>query len=302
MKQHDIVGVDQETAKHMDGEVGLSTWWSMDGRIKITEKLITEWTDAGLGNVALPPFPTPEEALARAVGGFRERSKTLVHGLPDGDWTVTSLVMVGDQPEYKSEMRVRLNKIGKLVIKPVDHKLASELETAFEKALVEISTDQITPWLTGYLRTHNGIRLRRQGGVYFLPPGFTAEWEKISVVLEANGGNSGRIVIEGWPAVGKANALRAILNAVTHETDELMVEIEKNKGSLGERGLETQISRCEEHKKLLDAYKELLGENVNAIFEKVDNMEVELGEAKIRLMSKKNEAKKTALANGIGVR
>lgn len=295
MQPSNFVNVPEEIAKRNPGECGLSTWWAMEGHLEITEDLTKAWVGAGLGHLSLPPLPTPEEALSRVLAGYRARGRRLVHNLPNGKWTITEMSLDDQEnPTYKSECQVSLNKVGHVVIKPADHPLGEGIIRDVQEAMLLVGTEQLTPWLTGYLRSHNGIRLRRQGGVYYLPPGYVAEWEKITKVLEETATGKGRVIIEGWPAVAKENALRAILNAVRSETQELMEEIEKNKGSLGEKGLENQIAKCEGHKKMLDAYKELLGVSIDGLYTSVDDMEVELGEAKIRLIKAKENAKDLA--------
>lgn len=262
------------------GAAGATVWWSLH-QTTLAE-LEPVWVAAGLPSALLPPPPTPERRLGRAV---REAIRTApvagrLEGTPikrRGAWQVDHADVVdtggtvAKGVEFLAVARAQiegdalvLDDLGTLS----GYEVCAEIRRIYERDSTLLDANDVGLWLTSLIeRTFSGIRLRRAGGCYYVPP---ANAESLAVVAnllrEAGVGE-----VQLLPTLPSEAAAQAVLSALAAEvgdvTDAVAAEI--SEGNVGVRALRSRVASLDDLVAKLGDYESLLGSALDSVRQRV---------------------------------
>lgn len=263
---------------------GCVSYWRAGGDVSI-EALRTAWIDAGLDEKLLRKAPDAKTVLRRAVLGLADRKKidantearTLVR--PDAaphTWAVVSeVVTVDDLPRYTTLLTVTYDSTstGPQFEATEDAPPGSETYARLKMAVLSaVSAQQnvydpsdITGWLVKMAYDRGAVTLRDSGGVYFIPKDAMDFWNKAATVIESVTKSQHRVF--RIPAMRNNEAMAAIIDAITHEAEQLVAAVEAEmtvigEDKLGARALKTRQAEAEAMLKKVEAYEKLVDQQL----------------------------------------
>ena len=248
---------------------GAVVYWALSGDLDLA-KLATEWAAADLPMSWLPSAPSAKMALGLAAKALQSRS-LLVRQDPKGGWTfVTEAGTLDEQGKAQLSYDVgpRMFLGGDdgvtLVLEMVDGTNPTEMAVALHHKVL-LSYDQnrstvanrdISAWLVALASKLNAVSLRDHGGVYFVPRTTIDTFRAARTAIKACSAHS----IFSIPAMKSADAVAAIIDAVTREAQELVVETQTLLiDDLGSRAAQTRIAAVEKLLEKMASYEKLLG-------------------------------------------
>jgi hypothetical protein len=259
---------------------GAIAFWRLSGEV-LADKLAGAWAIAGLDGRMLPGLPSPEAALARAVGAQKAKRR-LVRPLKRGGWAIVDESVDGaDNLDWNEALRVSLDPVGRVVTKIQNsngyHATAQEIRAAYDHALTVLSQSTISGWLVELAKHLDGVPLRDTGGVYFLPPGKSCQsWQAATTALRACSDHR----LLSIPAMRSDDAVEAVLVAVQAEAEASAAELEEElTGGLGEGALRTRAQRCKAIREKVRRYEALLGESMEQIATRLEQLDANIAAA-----------------------
>lgn len=248
---------------------GLLTYWTLSGLIP-TLDLAEAWEAEGLDAKLLPPLPTAETALARAVYAASE-PRLLGRRVKTGVWELVreTVVPTADSrqtlhhvPELRAELlQDKTPHIVSLVGEStdVDARVERVRVLAMQYRRVFSPTD-ISNWLTTLaLGVAKGVGLRERGGFYFVPSPEAPWWRQVAGILKTCSNN----VVYEIPALQTASAVEAILTGLRQQADAELAGLEEYMSrpveNVSVRGLNAAARQSAAVKEKLDHYATLLG-------------------------------------------
>jgi len=270
-------------------QAGAIVYWRLAGTVDAA-RLTESWLEAGLAESMLPETPTPDAALRRAVYEQKARRR-LVRKLPSGKgWAIVSESVATGELKYSVDIRVFLNKIGRIKFEIPEtpecdedehtgrranlDAICQQVEGAYYQHLDEFTASDISAWLVRFATKCGAVSLRERGGIYFVPRTTIGSWRlAVGAVKLASAHHCYEI-----PALKSSDAVDAILDAVVREaqaaTDEIQEEM--GKGDLQSRALINRAERCDSMLSKLKQYEDLLGANLGEIAKRVDDLKADI--------------------------
>ncbi len=255
---------------------GAVSYWRAGGTISIAE-LGKAWKDAGLDEKLLRNAPEPETALRRAVLDLASRVRindttevrTLVRPCQEPHaWAIVEETAVEkNQPIYRTLVIVRFVE-GSIDMEDVaateeqSESIGNRVLAGFHAQSGLFDPSDVTGWLVKRAyKTCKAVTLRDSGGVYFIPRTAMEFWNKAADVIEKVSNKAHKVF--RIPAMKNAEAVEAIIDAVTAEAEQVAQQIndEVNEG-LGARALETRKSTVNELLAKIAGYEELVGQQL----------------------------------------
>ncbi len=269
----DVVAVTGGIAPEAAG--GL-VWWRLSGAMRV-EAVRTAWEDAGLDPDEAPKPPSPQVALARALRA-QAGPRRLVRPLEGGDQLVVDEAPLGGGLTWQPIAQLRLGEQGPTAITlrgQAGLEVYDAVQDAFDKALHEVATEDLSPYLARKVMAFDAVALRDTGGFYFIPRARMAGWQAVVGALRRC---SREHMIASVPALAGDEAALAVLDAIHVEVSRLCESIytEIEEAVLGPRGLRTRAERAQAAAEKLAAYRQLLGERVDGLAERVDTLKASI--------------------------
>ena len=267
-------------------EVGAAVFWN-SGQTRHAV-LCKAWDDAGLPEALKPSLPSPEVALRRGLRAMQE-NRLMVRPLARrGKWAIVRETVdeASATPlEYELEAQVRLNDIKQLVIEPatLDPEFRQEIETMYQHQLGMLAAEDVTQWLVNLTNYCGAAKLKKGGGLYFIPPHTLDMWRRmVDVIVE-----SSDCVIEDLPMGRSTNVAKAVLNGLTHEAQTAADEMEAEllEGDLGARALRSRAERCEAELARITAFEPVVGDAVHRICDAINTLKSRLSAAALAAMA-----------------
>lgn len=242
--------------------VGLVAGWNLSGATP-RARLEAAFVAAGLDPTLIPSPPTPEAALGRATKSIQSKSVRVVK-TPEGAYVVEDLrfdaaglpvhtprlvaSIVGDNlyiASVRSEGTYQtLRALPPLVSVDPDPD-AIRIRAEYQAVREELSTEDCSLWFSRLVRAHDAVRvLRREGGIYYLPPTTCDKWRTVTAAIAVGSGHSfGEI-----PAMKTDAAIKTIMDGleadVRAEAAKIQEELERAvadaDGAPGVRRLESR--------------------------------------------------------------
>lgn len=243
--------------------------WRLHGDVNC-DRFIEQMEQIGLPSSKLPDMPTPEQAIARALGEIQNRRRRVVPLKKRGAWAVCRLDASETDVDFGVECTVRLDQVGRPVCEPAYHPAVPEIKAEFNNALETLSTTDISGWLVSMVRAQGGLSVLAQGGLYFLPRGAGLDmWRAIAAAV---GGCSEHTVYE-IPAMHTQSVVNMVLDGLVDEVTKTTAAIESDlmadDNSLGARALRTRMQTC-------DALVERVAKFEGVLGVKLSNMQDQL--------------------------
>lgn len=271
----DLIVLDDPLIANNPNVAGAVVFWRLSGTTDLDD-LRRAWDAAGLDRSDLPREVSPEVAAHRTVKEFQTADRKVKRMDVDGDrhtW-----LLVGKTRDYGSvieqsvECRVTFDTW--IRVSPLGHPLATDINEAFDRALRELSTTDISTWLVKQAMAMHALPLRDTGGVYFLPRQSMRRWRRI---VEAVRQATKHVVME-LPSLKTAEAISAITEALAAEANEASkaLEAELLSGDLGSRALRTREERCVDMLSKIAGYENLLGQQMTTLKARVEALQAEV--------------------------
>lgn len=257
---------------------GAVTFWTLAATDHAA--LHQAWTAAGFDPAELPSLPSPQVALRRAVGKLNSPGKRESKSLKSGGYVIKSLFAVeeGRDVDWTTELKARINEFGWLVCDPVDHPLAAALAEAYRAALNELTTEDISErLLIPTLARLDRVCLRPDtGGIYYIPPRHTAEWEARATTIMSAGGCK----IYTIAAVSVEDVAQVVLDGITAEAQSETARLRKAiHANLGETALRNRQTEALALEAKLERYEALLGASLASVRAQAATVRADLARA-----------------------
>lgn len=276
---------------------GVYIFWNSGEAVGI-DGLKAAWEKQGLDPLLLPPIPEPKTALSRALDELRERRR-IVRQVKPGLWSIKAenVDADGEDLNYTTECKTRLDAAGRVKVEPEDHRLAGEIKGAYAKHLDTYSFGSvISGWIIQRLRSLGATRVMADGGLYYLPEEARDNWEPIcTAIVEAT-----HCDFQETNVCRDDKLVATVLGAIVREAGKRRTDVyaEIDSQAVGEKALSNRIAECEAQRSTLEQYRALLGGHLDKIVEEYETMEAALGEAKLAARQRKEAAETKATANG----
>lgn len=262
---------------------GRVVYWRLEGTIE-HEVLSEAWLEAGLDEDLLPSPPTPERALKRSLKSWASK-RVLVRPLGKDvrGYALVAETAEGKELSHETELRVVLahddDGRPELEVEPLSHELAGDVRRRFLVATMELDSRDSSTWLANLIVAVDAVSLRDKGGVYFIPRDRLPLWDRFVEVL---GAVSEHRVFQ-IPALPTADAVAAVLDAVTTEAADVVGRIENDLADpgleLGKRALRTRVGRLEELLEKVGRYEELLDSKLDDVRDRIGDIRANVATA-----------------------
>lgn len=259
---------------------GAMVWWRLGGTLPYS-KLLEAWTDAGLDPSLLSDSCGPRKALRRAVDTQVEKHR-IRRKLPKGGWVLKVETQDAERNDldYRTEVKVSLDPLGRCAIEPEDHRLAPEIRAAFDAALETVTATDVSTLLISLVEHCRGVALREGGGLYFVAPEHLAEWETMVRALRSISGHR----IYSAPAMRSADIVDAVLAGMEEEAriaaDKMEADLAADGDkALGSRALKSRAANCESVCDKIGQYERLMGVKLDAIRQRMEGLQAGIAAA-----------------------
>jgi hypothetical protein len=260
-------------------QAGAIVWWRLSGGLQ-GDKLYDAWDEAGFDVQVIPENPAPPTALRRAMND-QKQARRLVRPLEGRKgYAVVNESAKADDLDYDISVRASVSVIGMLTVESDydgsdTQRLIAEVEASYKRHCHELSTQDISSWLSCIVIPKvDGVSLRDTGGMYFIPHDKLAEY---SAMVDAVAGVSGHSFFK-VPALRSADAVDAILDAVTQEAaaEASKFEADLEAGNLGERALSNRVESVEAAEAKVARYEKLLGAAMPELSKRLEQLRANL--------------------------
>ena len=260
--------------KGFGGDAGASVWWKLKGNVPLTD-LHWQWQKQGLPEAWLPELPTIERRLSRAVRSVTEFRKLARPVERKGHWCLVDETVQGDGAGATlTHAPVLTARVVKGVVEYSDpwHPLASAIAASLTEQEGLLHRDDLAIWLAdGVLRDRlHAVKLRPQGGMYYVLPHRVETWFKIRTAIEAaHAGDCYTL-----PTIQGEHATRAVLDALVHEvTEEAGRYRDQIADGVGKRALRARVADCDSLLTRIASYESLLGNALESVRKHVTDVQ-----------------------------
>ena len=246
---------------------GRIVWWALSGETAV-DALSAALADHK-ATVAPPAAPSPMVALHRAADDAAKSNSAECRKLARGSWAIAGKAEEqlddagADVLVSAIRSRVWLSDDETVQVRGL---FEEEIRTGYDRARRYLSQAAISQWLCKTIDGLGAVPLRESGGVYFLPRDVVSDWEPLVSAISA-------VKLFSVPALRSADALDAILAAVTKDTEKACAELSADLGSAGKRALETRENDLQALVERTGRYEAILGK-------KLDDLRAAIGETR----------------------
>jgi len=255
---------------------GALVLWRLSG-VTDDDQLGAAWSRAGLDRAMLPKETSLKDAMRIAVQKQVAKHR-LVRRTSTG-WQIVDEreLASSDDLEWTPTCKVKLDKVGRLDIRPADHALAPAIRAAYDLAQETLSTNRTSSWLVSLVHHCRGVSITREGGMYFIPNALLPVWRTMTgAIREATMHSTYEI-----PAMTADDVVRLVLDAVVDEATKLttIIETELDTGDLGRDALATRYDKIVAVCAKAETYEALLDNRLDKIRERLITLQASITEA-----------------------
>lgn len=160
-----------------------------------------------------------------------------------------------DPLSYETVLVVRILD-GVLHVTRADPVLEGKLRAAFEYHTGHLTPTEMATWLPALVHAFDGIGIRDNGGVYFIPASGRANWQRVVSALRAV--SSHRVF--GIPVMPAEDTALAFLDALEREAEAFVEAAMLALPTLGDRGRDRRMADAAALHAKLERYETLFGE------------------------------------------
>lgn len=266
---------------------GRFVFWSLSGDVKraVLAAKLTEF-EAG---VESPDEPSNIVALHRACEFVARAEKAEAQQPKRGQWLIVAKPQTDEEKKkltYDINVSAHVDKETKAVIVEGNEALKARVLERYEIEKGMLAPADISYWLCKRLEKMAAVGMKSSGGLYFVPKPSVESWLKITGALK----KASRHDIHAIPAMRGADAVEAILSAITTDTREACEKIsEELKGITTQRGLETKEGVARGLVERVEKYEELLGMKLTELRDAVENASAAIAAASMTLSAKEGD-------------
>lgn len=272
---------------------GVMCWWELHGSCDyaaVNDALATAGFDpAKFG----PRAPSLEQTLTAAIRQHcGERRATGVLALRRaGAWYLVEASVEADTADLDiaAFARLRLAQdadgnwvLAKKMMRPGREAFVAQVAAQFRAGLEAAAVHETSSWLSRvHQKALDGVRLRDNGGIYFIPQPRRGTWARFWEVIAQAGA---RHVVWGVDAAETEDTVRVVLDAVTRDVERTLSEVAVSfdNPDLTTRGMNAVERRLEAATSRLERYDGILGERLETLRVKLNASRGLLGVTRLR--------------------
>lgn len=271
---------------------GVILMWTLRGATDLGA-LTQAWADAGLDPEELPEAPSPEVALRRAMNELREKHR-LVRPLGRGNgYALVRENAEGDDLDYEIELKVSLDKVGRLTFTGGDFEARDKVRELFDEHAKHVSPEDMSAWLVNRIPKFDGVAMRATGGVYFIPHVHRPALDGMVQAIRA----ATRHVFYRIPAIHEADdasrsdVVQAILDSIEAEAKAEAEAMEQDlaNAKYGARGYQHRIERTDTVEQKIGRYEALVGGKLDGIRERLETLRANLAVAVMKAQAEEEK-------------
>lgn len=257
--------------------VGTSTWWALSGNVAL-DRLTAAWKAAGLPSEWLVEKPSAEVALRRAIDELTDDQSKAEMLKTTREWVLSAREEIDGFPRYTPLAKWKLDDNDKPVstFAVDDGELDMVLQHTFTESLQTITSQDVSQWLKWLaVDRFDGVLLRENGGIYYVPPMHAATWRAVQQVVGATTANS----ITALPMLKNEHAVETILAALVEraklESEKFIDALAAHNdgtGTKGHRALTTQAENAKALHTKMVRYAQMLGTAVPSIADSIEKL------------------------------
>lgn len=261
---------------------GAVVYWDLHGTVdrgKFEEALLNQGFTKE--TMFFPELPSEDVCLSRAVKEQRS-SRVLVRPLRNKKgWAIIDEAAKEEDLEYDTRFIVKLDKRGILHFSGnIQDQGVKLIEEAYNRHLHSLRTTDISKWLVTIVEHIDALRLKYNGGIYFIPEKSVDTWRKYKAALESCSENQTQML----PAMKSDEAVEAIIDAISKEVERETTRMDSDleDKDLGTKALKTRTQRCAALMAKVKRYEQLIDGKLDELREQVDDMQVSIGAALVQ--------------------
>lgn len=247
-----------------EGSNGRQTWWNGVTRGDYTV-IRSAWLDAGLEEKLLPEPMDAEVALRAALRSVGQTKAKVVKRPNKQGWVLVDLKQFDGRDLPVANNRIIARLVGEEMVltdengRPSTDTDCERIVGEFRSLRRELTSQQISAWLTELVEGVNGVRLRDGGGLYWVPKSQCDRWLKFCGAIAD--GTGARFC--NWRTYGTDEEIRADVAAALEAEGEaigkrMMDEfraVAEGLEKLGPDGMETRRAIIGAYLEKLMVYK-----------------------------------------------
>lgn len=260
---------------------GALVYWSLRAGVVQYDKFCAAWIAGGGHPDCLPDAPSRETALRRAMSAQKSARQLARTTATRGNWALVVEYAEKDDLDYDVTARAHLDEVGQLVVRG-NEKHTQRITESFNYYLDHINHDDISAWLVDMLDDYHSVRMKPNGGLYYIPEHESAAFERVATLVEKISGKL--ITIEFIPAQNRASVVKAVLDGLLEEMVTFTNNIDQQiADGVGKRGLTNRIADCDRQIERMSAYESLIGPRVAKLCEHINAVRARVVLATLRL-------------------
>ena len=245
-------------------------------------------TAAGWSTDVLPPLPSTEVALHRAVDKEKDKRRLVRPCAGGGGWALVDELLNDDGVpvgyDHANTLTVKRDGAGGLVFSSDEHPLAQSVRDGYAQALKVYLARDINVFLVNLVRSRMSATCLNDGH-YFVPARHLPTLIAWKNVMAAAGSNK----IYMLRAEAGEDTVEAILDAIVREAETETAAMEReldgaaddlnaaeggatSSVGLGKRALKTRFSKLDALSAKLVTYEEILGKSLDSVRTRVTNV------------------------------
>lgn len=253
---------------------GALTYWSLTGETDHA-KLSAELIDLGIERGELPPLPSPAVAFYRAVQRQGKVQHPAFRRFVRQSKKERHTYHIVDETEDDAGLNLGVNlkvalKVGNVVHGQGDDPsgLTEQITKDYMRALVTLTHNDVSAWLTKRVNDCDCLSLRPSGGFYFIPRTSLQRWRKIVRALH----QTTPFRVFEIPAMPADETVDAVVDAMLREANAEIEQVQADVqgGELGAKALTTRARRCEAMAQKVERYETLLDRRLEDISDKLE--------------------------------
>jgi hypothetical protein len=250
-----------------DATGGVLAFWSL-AEFSDRETVLQGWGAADLAAFVPEPLP-PVTALRDALAAVAAGPRTLVRPLARRTgWAVVREDRGESGNAYTQLARAEVTPGGQVLVVPGvgwDPPLTDKVLAEFAAQQGRVPAARLSAALVDILSSLGGVRIRKHGGLYFLPGDRLPRWREAADVAERAGGGRSRCYV--MQQLLTPETVRAVRDAVTAEVEAEAARLSADilSGELGEKALAARTREAAALRGKVLEYERILGVGLEAL-------------------------------------
>lgn len=280
--------------------VGSVSWWSLPGSAN-RDELVMACRNAGLNTKFIPPLPTAETCLQRALEDVFKDRNTLVKKTKNGFAVLPKGTDENGNPEFKTNVTASLLaqrcNFPDLDIGGCSAHYQEAIREAYRFNQERLAQQELSAMMVNLVRSLDGVGLHDKGRMYFIPSTQVGNWRQYTAAI----GYVCELKTYNLPTMKVEEAVEVLGNSVKREISDSIASInadiqawvkeeqDANNNNTSLRKIRTDALNSREAElnrliSLAETYQKVLGNNLTALKDAAEEAHSALMEAYIARM------------------